>query len=591
MAMNKSSPEADALDIFIDRLQGHLPPAEETNVETDTAEFALELHQLARQAPRRMEARRDLERRLRQPELYVAPVAAERHGPVWPRASTTYATWFRAAEVAAVVVFVVAVVAVVVVAARVSAPRQTAAPTAAAAQLIASFAVNNAAGTYLGSTMRMLDPETLADSEGMPSLEVGPCAAGPVLDGPRRNAAIALNGGFQGPPGCSPGSTLTLQLVDLERAGASHEVQLDSTPDRAIELAWTPPSPPLLWSPDGSRLYVFTVSRPANTQDWLTGGASSGEVRQLWLVDPTGSSPPTAVELEAAPWRMSFSPSRHGLFVLGYQTRGPSRWGYFDPGSTVLLMLDPTTGVRRAVVPLPGVKVAALPGASQRWYDPGVGFSPNGRYYFVAHPDAPQVDVVDISAPGHERVERSVVTDTSEQPGTSTLASLAVSPDGRRVYVHRWNGFPKNGVGLATHALQIGTWTVDRVDVAADYMRLSRDGRWLFAFDGPLASPLSGQQLDFKNAPGAGLRVLDPGGKPVTRLVHDQWPLQIAQIGPNRLYAVLPGADFDASQPFVVSRAGQDVFTIVAYETGTWRELARRSWHLPIYLVDAPQYF
>jgi hypothetical protein len=45
--------------------------------------------------------------------------------------------------------------------------------------------------------------------------------------------------------------------------------------------------------------------------------------------------------------------------------------------------------------------------------------------------------------------------------------------------------------------------------------------------------------------------------------------LQVVPGGPDRLYVVLPG-------------------DLVAYDVGTWREVARRSWHAPLGLLSRP---
>jgi hypothetical protein len=229
---------------------------------------------------------------------------------------------------------------------------------------------------------------------------------------------------------------------------------------------------------------------------------------------------------------------------------------------------------------------AAVTGMSRPWYGPGVELSPDGRYYFVAHADEPIVDVVDVFAPGLERIERSLLTDSSGNPGTSTLASLAVSPDGRQLYVHRWSGFPLQSGQLPTQVINVGAWTSRVFDSTAAYLQVSPDGQWFYAFDPPRDPTPTGQIPDPRNAVGAGLRVLDASGRRAAALVQDQIPLHFVQVGADRLYVIRAGPDFDA-QPLALARDGQDAFDLIAYEVGSWRELAHRSWQNPIFL-DAP---
>jgi hypothetical protein len=244
------------------------------------------------------------------------------------------------------------------------------------------------------------------------------------------------------------------------------------------------------------------------------------------------------------------------------------------------------------------VKVAATPGNATRWYDPGVALSATNRYYFVAHPDEPIVDVVDVAAPALERIERSIRTDAGASTSATTLGWLALSPDSRRLYVHRWSGFPFEGAPGDTHlqvaaqvptqVIDVGRWTVSAVDSAAAYVQVSPDGHWLYAFDPPRYATPNGQMPQASNAVGAGLRVLDESGRQVARLLQDQMPLQFAQPGPKRLYVIRPGSDYNASQPYVVPRVGQAIFEMVAYEVGSWREVARRSWQSPIFVDVQP---
>jgi len=266
-------------------------------------------------------------------------------------------------EVAAVVAFVLTAVTVLALVVRESAPQKIAsAPPPPPSRLIAGFAKTDGTGTMQGQSLHVLDPDTLADVVGTSPLDTGACGTGPLVDPHGRAAVVATNGGTNTPITCPQVSALQLRLIDLETWSWGREIDLEDAADRTLQLAWTPASSPILWSPDGSRLYVFTVSR---TRDWVTSGRNADETREVWIVDAAGAAPPTPIPLDAAVWRADFAPTGQAVNVLGYQTRGPSQWGYFEPGSTVLLILDPNTGVTRARIPLPGVKVAAVAGMSR----------------------------------------------------------------------------------------------------------------------------------------------------------------------------------------------------------------------------------
>jgi hypothetical protein len=451
-----------------------------------------------------------------------------------------------------------------------------------------------AAGTQSSVSLRTIDPETLADLDGASPLEagVGACGVGPVVRGSGNWGVVVENSTTFPGAACPSNSQLKLRLIDFAAWRWGREVVLDAPPDRTLELAWAP-APPLIWSADGLRLFVFTANR---SSDLETSVQSGDERRQLWIVDTQGTRPPTAVPLEAAPWRVNLAPSGVALYVLGYQTRGPSRLGYLDPGSTVLLIIDPATGATRSRVPLPRVKLAALPVRGETWYDPGVALAPNGRYYYVAHPDEPIVDVVDVFAPGLERLERSITIESvSSTDSVSTAAWLGISPDGGRLYSRRAN-LPAFAGSWPMQVVDTHTWTVATFDPQAAYLQFSPNGQWLYASDQP-AAPGTGGLLFFgvggplfvQSMPAnIGLRVFDaPSGRQLSSIMNGQVVLQVSPSQSNRLYAVfLPAADAGALQAPQVARTGFDAVDLVVYETGTWRELARRSWQSPISLVE-----
>jgi hypothetical protein len=444
------------------------------------------------------------------------------------------------------------------------------------------------AGTLPGWSLHAIDRDTLLDTPETPPLAGEPCSTMPVLDRPERLGAVVDNGvSLNGPP-CIAGSELRLHVLDVAGWTLGQAVHLTAPAARTLELAWTPAAgPPLVWSADSRRLYVFTTSR---VRDWAASGRSPDETRQVWLVDPSGATPPQALDLDLAVWRASLAPSGASLEVLGYRTRGPSRYGTFEPGSAVLVVLDPATGAVRTRVPLPGVKLANVAEAPSSplpaSYDPGVALSPNGRYYVVAHADEPVLDVVDVFASGLERLERSIATEPGLNAGVANAAWVAVSRDGRHVYVRRRRWTQDGFAGPPMQAIEVGTWTVGTFDPEAAYLVFGPDVHRMYAVDGGSSVPGSaGAPPNPWDAPGSGLRVLDAAGT-ATSLVRDQYPLQVVPSGPDRLYVVLPGADW--SKLPKVTAAPVPPTDLIAYDVGTWRELARRSWHAPLGLLSRP---
>jgi hypothetical protein len=439
------------------------------------------------------------------------------------------------------------------------------------------------AGTLPGWSLHALDRDTLLDLPETPPLVGEPCSTTPVLDRRERLAAVVDNGVSPGGPPCIADSALHLRLVDITAWTQGRVVDLLAPPDRTLELAWTPTAgPPLVWSVDSRRLYVFTTSRVR----------SPDETRQVWIVDPSGTSPPQAVDLDVAVWRARLAPSGATLDVLGYRTRGPSRYGTFEPGSAALVVLDPTTGAVRTRVPLPGVKLANLPEAPSSplpaSYDPGVAISPNGRYYVVAHADEPILDVVDVFAPGLERLERTITTEPGLSPAVANAAWVAISPDSRQIYVRRQRWPPLGWNGLPLQVIEVGRWAVRTFDPGAAFLVFGpKDGRTYLIDPGSSVPGAVGAPWNTPDAPGSGLRVLDAAGA-ATSLVRDQYPLQVVPGGPDRLYVVLPGPDWSKLQNPVLQPGPTDrVVELVAYEIGTWREVARRPGHAPLRLLSA----
>jgi hypothetical protein len=415
-----------------------------------------------------------------------------------------------------------------------------------------------------------IDRETLSDVVGTSLLELPPCTAGPIVSRAGDRVVVIENGMWVPGPMCPERSQLKLRVLDVATWSWEREFELAAPADRVLELAWTVGEPPVVWSADGARLYVFTASR---RRDWAIGAQSPDEVRQLWMADVQSGGAPIPVTLDAAPWRVTLAPSGLALYVLGYNTLGPSRWGYLDPGSTVLSILDPATGSTRTRIPLPGVKVArslAGPPSPAGAYSPGVAVAPNGRYYYVAHADEPIVEVVDVFASGFERVERAITTEPDSAHEASSVSWLSLSPDGQRLFASRGQPPPLAVSRQPMQVVDTHTWAVAPFHPAADYVQFSPNGAWLYTA-------------------GAGLRVLEaPSGRQIAMLAADQPVLQIMPSRTNRLLYLVVGHAADAGQlapPIAFDGPLRSGVELVAYEVETWQERARRVWPFPLWLA------
>jgi DNA-binding beta-propeller fold protein YncE len=213
---------------------------------------------------------------------------------------------------------------------------------------------------------------------------------------------------------------------------------------------------------------------------------------RLWVLDPTGATPPTSTPLAYTFWALQPAADGSVLYALAFGLDPTERsWVAVDP--TFLVVLDAVTGTERSRIVLPGVKFAQrketdAQGMTEYWsYSPGLVFSPDGVRAYVAHADEPLVDVVDLTA---GRIERTVRTDAparalehlldlfarpvAAKGGVGLSALLAVSPDGQRLYTRL---FPDDrAAGLL--AVDTRTWDVRHFDPTATGVRLSADGKW-----------------------------------------------------------------------------------------------------------------
>jgi hypothetical protein len=171
----------------------------------------------------------------------------------------------------------------------------------------------------------------------------------------------------------------------------------------------------------------------------------------------------------------------------------------------------------------------------------------------------------------------------------ANAAWAAISPDSRRVYVRRQRWTQDGFAGLPLQVIEVGRWAAETFDPGAASLAFGPNNGRVYLIDpgssgpGPVGAPWNAW-----DAPGSGLRVLDAAGA-ATTLIRGQYPLQVAPVGPDRLYVVLPGADWSKLQTLAARPGPTDhVAELVAYDVGTWHEVARRSWHAPLGLLSRP---
>jgi hypothetical protein len=430
---------------------------------------------------------------------------------------------------------------------------QTPKPGSAARLVLGSFD-----GDQGGTLLRPVDPETLADVPGFEPLDLPPCSTSLKVQ-PQGALAVAVTGAGGRPQQCADAESATVRLLDLSAWTWKPDVVLPATADAPLRLDGTGGSSPLAWSGDGRSVYALTTT-PA-------------EQRRLWLLDIAGGAAPLSVPLDFVPARLDVAPNGSAIFVLGGQTAGNSRQGAVVSGSAFVAIYDPKTLAERARVPLSGLSLG-LPDARAGSLLPGVAVAPDGSRYFVAHADRPVLDVVDTRAPRLERLERSVALRDGPSTSGTRAAWLGVSPDGARLYTWRRAEAPADDLGL--QVVDIGTWRVQTLDAIAERMGSSLDGHWLFELDPPASlRPVNPapRQRGQRDQSGARLSVLDAATRtPVAILADDHIPAGAGQFGADRFYVT----------EFAAGQSGQaPATTLVGYEVGSWREVARRTLDVP----------
>ena len=448
---------------------------------------------------------------------------------------------------------------------------------------------------WLGSMTRLVDSNTLLDlPEFHPMNPVNCRPVSPRPDG----RVLAVPVGWVGPsthtvpPSCDTYG-LELRLFDLERWDWVQRLG-----GRMYNIS------ALTWSADGGHLYAVG-----------DGG--------LMIFDATGHSEPRLVPLPAGTiWRWVVAPDDSALYILVYD-RDPEERAVLAKGLAFLVVLDLMTGMERARIILPGLKIGYRHDVEEDvskgypLYEPGMVMAPDGSRMYVAYPDKPVIDVINLR---EHRVERTVRTDrqagiierlldifaqTAEAKGGPQFSKqLTVSPDGRWLYVTGWSSSfePAEDSGgywevyqpVGVTAVDTKTWQVQQMDARAYKMTLSPDGAWLYLEEPPLTNRAGVSEGEHKRYwAGSGLRVLEAAsGRQMAVLAEGKNPLQITLQGNDRLYLTVPGPDFGTAPEFLTDNQRQQWYRqerkmadLMSFEVGSWRQLALRHGHLNLSVV------
>ena len=283
----------------------------------------------------------------------------------------------------------------------------------------------------------------------------------------------------------------------------------------------------LSWSSDSRRVFA-------------TKHQSSSSTDQLWVVDVVAGESSMLADLAFAVIGAPFlSPDGSRAYLFAYEPEDPRGGSYRVRGDPFLAVVGTESGDIVERIPLPGFLIGQRLdpiGNTENYvtYRPGVAMSPDGSKFYVAHPDADKVTVVDLET---LRVEN--VVSVAKRPSIwtrvgSTLADLlvstaeaksglsfskqaVVSPDGRWLYVtgaedvvcEGTSGFAcEEGRPLGLQVIDTGTMRVVYEEEGISKIALSPGGRWIAA---------TGRFSDFNNLTafgnatdvGFGLKIID----------------------------------------------------------------------------------
>src|SRR5262249_13313261 len=139
---------------------------------------------------------------------------------------------------------------------------------------------------------------------------------------------------------------------------------------------------PIVWSPDGARLFVLTHGVQPD---------SSGGNYLLWVLGGEGTAPHAPVQLGFAPWRPDVSPDGATLYILGYDpdlSTDPTNTNVIARGPAFVSVVDAQTGTERVRIRLYGLQLGQRSNLDSI-LDPDVALGPDGYRYYVLHAEAP----------------------------------------------------------------------------------------------------------------------------------------------------------------------------------------------------------
>ena len=200
----------------------------------------------------------------------------------------------------------------------------------------------------------------------------------------------------------------------------------------------------LFWSPDGDRLHLTTWHRCSQPE-------CIDSSSELVTVDSATGNVLSESSLPFSSYATRLSPDGYTLYLFGAESTNLQSKG--EGQAPRLVAFDVQRGRVRAELELPeGLWWTRVEtdehGEYSAQYLPGTAVSPDGRSYYVVHPDEDRITVVDLESMQVERSEEighnaslfgrllSLLASTAHAKGGATTSKgAAVSPDGRLLYI------------------------------------------------------------------------------------------------------------------------------------------------------------
>ena len=200
----------------------------------------------------------------------------------------------------------------------------------------------------------------------------------------------------------------------------------------------------LFWSPDGDRLHLTTWHRCSQPE-------CIDSSSELVTVDSATGNVLSESSLPFSSYATRLSPDGYTLYLFGAESTNLQSKG--EGQAPRLVAFDVQRGRVRAELELPEVLwwtrvETGEHGEYSAQYLPGTAVSPDGRSYYVVHPDEDRITVVDLESMQVERSEEighnaslfgrllSLLASTAHAKGGATTSKgAAVSPDGRLLYI------------------------------------------------------------------------------------------------------------------------------------------------------------